>query len=256
MTFCMNRLAGVCLVAALAGAGVSGCVPLAIVGGAAGAGTLMFAAERRSNDTQTADRTIEQEAQQSVVNALGGRGHVTVTSYYRKVLLTGEVPAEQDRQLVYSLVNGTPGVQGIVNELAVMPNSGPAQRSSDTYVTGKVKARLMDANGVPANAIRTITERGTTYIMGRLSAQEAEFATQVVRQTSGVERVVRVIDLIVEPPAAKAGTAAVAPAGSVGSPAAAPVSEPATGVVTQPVIQPTVQEARPPIQVQTLPPVK
>ncbi|MET4577584.1 BON domain-containing protein [Ottowia thiooxydans] len=256
MTLRMNRLAGVCLVAALAGAGVSGCVPLAIVGGAAGAGTLMFAAERRSGETQTADRTIEQEAQEKIVNALPGRGHVTVTAYYRKVLVTGEVPTEQDKQLVHSLVNGITGVQGVVNELAVMPNSGPVQRSNDTYVTGKVKARLIDANGVPANAVRVITERGTTYLMGRLSAQEAELATQIVRQTAGVERVVRVIDLIVEPPAANAGMggapAAAAPSGS----AVVPVSEAATGVVTQPVTQPTVQEARPPIQVQTLPPVK
>jgi len=255
MTFSVNRLASICLLAAAAGAGLSACVPLAIVGGAAGAGTLVLASERRSNETQTADVTIEQNAQQSVINALGGRGHVTVTSYYRKVLLTGEVPTEQDRQLVESLVKGTANVAGIVNELAVMPNSGAVQRSNDTYVTGKVKARFLDANGVPASAIRVVTERGTTYLMGRLTAHEMEVATQVARQTAGVERVVRVIDLIAEPAGTSASPAA-SPASAAPGAVATPAGDAAPGVVTQPVTQTTVQEARPPIEVKTLPPAK
>ncbi len=246
----LKRVAGACMVATLAGAGLTACVPLAIVGGAAGAGTLMMAAERRSNETQVADRTIEEEGRQRVVNALAGRGHVNVTSYYRKALLTGEVPTEQDRQLVQSIIAGTPGVQGVVNELAVMPNSGPGQRSNDAYVSGLVKARLIDANGAPANSVRVVTERGTTYLMGRLTAQEAEIVTQVARQTSGVQRVVRVIDLIAEP-------VDRAPASEVPQ-LAAPVSatEPVSGVVTSPVKQPQIQQAPPPIQVQSLPAVK
>ncbi|MGB3067412.1 MAG: BON domain-containing protein [Ottowia sp.] len=255
MTFSVNRLAGACLLAAAAGAGLSACVPLAIVGGAAGAGTLVLTSERRSNETQTADNTIEQNAQQSVINALAGRGHVTVTSYYRKVLLTGEVPTEQDRQLVESVVKGTPSVTSIVNELAVMPNSGPTQRSNDTYITGKVKARFLDANGVPARAIRVVTERGSTYLMGRLTAQEMAVATEVARQTAGVQRVVRVIDLIADPAGGSASSAASSASAATG--AVAPVTgEAAPGVVTQPVVQTTVQEARPPIEVQTLPPAK
>lgn len=246
-----SALALVALVAA-SGMGLSACVPLAIVGGAAGAGTLMLAAERRSNETQTADRTIEEDAQQSVVDALAGRGHVNVTSYYRKVLLTGEVPTEQDRQMVHSIVERTPQVQGVINELAIMPNSGPKQRSSDAFISGKVRARLIDANGAPANAVRVITERGTTYIMGRLTAHESEVVTQVVRQTSGVERVVRVIDLIVEPSGAAASAAAAGTAQSSGASTADASAE----VVTSPVTQPVIEQAPQPIQVQTLPPVQ
>ncbi len=255
MNFSMNRLTGACVLVAAVGAGLSACVPLAIVGGAAGAGTLVLATERRSNETQTADTTIEQDARQNVINALAGRGHVTVTSYYRKVLLTGEVPTEQDRKMVESIVARTPSVTGVVNDLAVMPNSGPGQRSNDTYVTGKVKARFLDANGVPASAIRVVTERGTTYLMGRLTAHETEVATQVARQTAGVQRVVRVIDQIVE----SAGTGAapvMAPASAPAGAVPLTTDAAAAGVVTQPVRQTTVQEARPPMEVKTLPPAK
>lgn len=253
------------LLAALAtaalGAGLSACVPVALVGGAVGAGTLLMSAERRSSETQSADRNIESAAQESVVKLLPGRGHVNVTSYYRKVLLTGEVPSAQDRQAVEAQVRATPGVQSIVNDLAVMADSSALQRSNDAYTTSKVRARMVGTNGVPSANIKVLTERGTTYIMGRLTAQEAQLATDLVAQTDGVQRVVRLIDVIADPMggSAGAGSSASAAAGvptdpAVISPAGAGESVP--GVVTQPVTQPTVEQVRPPVQVQSLPPLK
>ena len=246
-----------CAAAVLAGAALAGCVPLAVVGGAVGAGTLLASADRRSSETQDADRRIDAAAQESVVKAMAGRGHVNVASYYRKVLITGEVPTAQDRQMVETLVRAVPGVQGVVNELAVMPDSSTWQRSSDALTTSKVRARLVNQNGVPSGSIRVLTERGTTYLMGRLSASETALATEVARQTDGVQRVVRVIDLIAEP----AGAAAPPPrVGTLpqGAPAAAPLPGEVenNGVVTQPVTQPMIEPARPAVQVQDLPPMK
>ena len=68
--------------------------------------------------------------------------------------------AEQDRQLVESLVRGTANVAGIVNELAVMPESSTLQRSNDGLITSKVRTRLINQNGVPSGSIRVMTERG------------------------------------------------------------------------------------------------
>lgn len=243
------------LVVLAAGAAMTGCVPVAVVGGAVGAGTLLMTADRRSGETQDADRTIEAAAQEAVVRALPGRGHVNITSYYRKVLLTGEVPTAQDRQLVASVVAAVPGQQGVINDLAVMPDSSAINRSNDGLLTSKVRTRLLQTNGVPVGSIRVLTERGTTYLMGRLTPFEANLATEVARQTDGVQRVVRVIDHIADPAGAQipatAGTATqVSPTtGSVDAPAAA-------GVVVQPVTQPTIVNAPQPIQVQTLPPAK
>lgn len=257
----MNRLdltrghRALCAAALLAGALLAGCVPLAVVGGAVGAGTLLMSADRRSSDTQDMDRSIDAAAQESVVKALAGRGHVNVASYYRKVLVTGEVPTAQDRQMVEAAVRAVPGVQGVVNELAVMPDSSTWQRSSDALTTSKVRARLANQNGVPSGSIRVLTERGTTYLMGRLSASETALATEVARQTDGVQRVVRLIDRIAEPSGAS-GLAGATPLPQ-GAPAASPLpSETGEGVVTQPVIQPTIESARPAVQVQDLPPLK
>ena len=259
----MKRLslrAAACATLVLA-AGLAGCVPAALVGGAVGAGALLMTADRRSGETQEADRTIEAAAGDAVVRALPGRGHVNITSYYRKVLITGEVPSAQDSQLVAAQVRAVPGVAGVVNELAVMPESSALQRSNDGLITSKVRTRLMNQNGVPAGSIRVTTERGTTYLMGRLTATETALATEVARQTDGVQRVVRVIDLIADPAGGSSVTTSAAP---VADPAVSGTAAPtlpaagdqATGVVVSPVTQPVIEQPRPPVQVQTLPPMK
>ena len=170
--------------------------------------------------------------------------------------MTGEVPTAQDRQLVESRIRALPGVQGVVNELAVMPESGPLQRSNDSLITSKVRTRLINQNGVPSGSIRVMTERGTTYLMGRLTAQEATLATEVTRQTDGVQRVVRVIDLIADPTMAGGASPAPAAATAVQTTGGSAASSPTPGVETHPVTQPTIVNAPQPIQVQPLPPMK
>ena len=259
----MKRLslrAAACATLVLA-AGLAGCVPAALVGGAVGAGALLMTADRRSGETQEADRTIEAAAGDAVVRALPGRGHVNITSYYSKVLITGEVPSAQDSQLVAAQVRAVPGVAGVVNELAVMPESSTLQRSNDGLITSKVRTRLMNQNGVPAGSIRVTTERGTTYLMGRLTATETALATEVARQTDGVQRVVRVIDLIADPAGGSSVTTHAAPAvdpavSGTAAPTLPAAGDQATGVVVSPVTQPVIEQPRPPVQVQTLPPMK
>ncbi|HEY5581367.1 MAG TPA: BON domain-containing protein, partial [Rhodoferax sp.] len=86
----------------------------------------------------------------------------------------------------------------IVNELAVLGHSTLTQRSSDALVTGKVKAALIDAKDLYANAFKVVTERGTTYLMGRVTRREANRATDIARSTGGVQKVVRVLEIISE----------------------------------------------------------
>ena len=241
--------------AAALGLSVSACVPVALVGGAVAGGTLLISADRRSSETQTADSTIESAAHEAIVKLLPGRGHVNVNSYYRKVLITGEVPTAQDKQTVEAAVRALPGVQSVVSDLAVMPESTAIQRSNDGLITSKVRARFVGTNGIPAGSIKIFTERGSTYLMGRLTADEAARATDLAAQTDGVQRVVRVIDLVSDA-ALYGGT------NSTASPAADLAVLPRTGadaaagVVTTPVTQPTIEPSRPPVQVQELPPLK
>ncbi|MCF8167707.1 MAG: BON domain-containing protein [Rhodoferax sp.] len=175
---------------------LSGCAPL-VMGGAAMMGGLV-AADRRTSGAVIEDEAIEIKAVGRVRDHLGDRMHVNVTSYNRKVLITGEVPSAQDKQVVEQLVSGVENVASLVNELAVMGNSSLTQRSSDALVTGRVKAGLVDAQDLFANAFKVTTERGTTYLMGRVSQREAQRATDIIRNVAGVQRVVRVLEIISE----------------------------------------------------------
>jgi osmotically-inducible protein OsmY len=218
---------------ALTAAALQGCA-VALVGGAATEGAVI-ATDRRSAATQWADQKIELTADKTLTDTLNRRGHISHVSYYRKVLLTGEVPTAEDRTLAQTTVAAVPEVAGVINELAVMPDSSLGQRSTDTFITAKVKTRLMDTAGVPANSIKVVTDRGIVYLMGRLTRRETELATEAVRTLSGIERVVRVIDFISEasahPNDPASGNPAPAPVSNVNT---APVAS-GEGVVTSPV---------------------
>ena len=194
----MKRLslrAAACATLVLA-AGLAGCVPAALVGGAVGAGALLMTADRRSGETQEADRTIEAAAGDAVVRALPGRGHVNITSYYRKVLITGEVPSEDAKSAIESEVRKIEGVKDVYNELGIGPATPLSSRSNDSFITSKVKARLVDSNQISANHIKVVTERGQVYLLGVVTEKEAKVAITVARTTAGVRKVINVMEIL------------------------------------------------------------
>ncbi|MCO5978602.1 BON domain-containing protein [Ideonella oryzae] len=175
---------------------LSACAPL-LIGGAAVGGALMYT-DRRTSGAQVEDEAIEAKAYNRIRQAIGDRGHVNVTSYNRLALLTGEVPSETDRTAVANAVAGVENLRSITNEVVVMPNSSLGSRSSDAIVTSKVKATLFDAKDVQGNAFKVVTERGTVYLMGVVTERELNRATELARSISGVEKVVRVAEVVSE----------------------------------------------------------
>lgn len=175
---------------------LSACAPL-LIGGAAVGGALMYT-DRRTSGAQVEDEAIEAKAYNRIRQAIGDRGHVNVTSYNRLALLTGEVPSESDRAAVANAVAGVENLRSVTNEIAVMPNSSLTSRSSDAIVTSKVKATLFDAKDVQGNAFKVVTERGTVYLMGVVTERELSRATELARSISGVDKVVRVAEVVSE----------------------------------------------------------
>ena len=217
----MKRLTlALCAAALLTGA-LTACVPL-VLGGAAAGGTLVVT-DRRTSGAQLEDEGIELRAGSRIRSNIGDRARINITSYNRQVLLSGEVPTAQDKQLAEQIVSRVENVVSVVNELAVGPNAGLSQRSSDTLVTGRVKSMLIDAPDLFANSFKVVTEHGVVYLMGRVTQREADRGTNVVRSTSGVQKVVRILDVISEDELARLQTApSKAPA-----PASAPAPKPA-----------------------------
>jgi osmotically-inducible protein OsmY len=175
---------------------LGGCAAV-VVGGAA-VGTAMVATDRRTSGTQLEDQNIELKALTRISDTVGDRGHVNVTSYNRMVLLTGEVASEADRTALEQAIGRIEGVRSIVNELAVMGSSSFTARSNDTVLTSMVKASFVDAKDLQSNAFKVVTERATVYLMGRVTEREAARAAELARGVSGVQKVVRVFDILTD----------------------------------------------------------
>lgn len=173
---------------------MSACAPL-LIGGAMASGALMYT-DRRTSGAQLEDQAIELKAGPRLKEALGERAHLNVTSYNRLVLITGEVASEADREAAQKAIAGIENVRSTVNEAAVMGLSSLTARSNDTLLTSKVKAAFIDNGNIQANAVKVVTERGTVYLMGRVTEKEAVKAAEVASTVSGVQKVVRVFDII------------------------------------------------------------
>ena len=171
---------------------LSGCVPAVIAVGAGSAA--MVAADPRTVGAQADDEAIELKVADQARTQYGDRIHINVTSYNGIVLLTGEVPDQGAWASVGAIAKNTPKVRTVQNEMVVAPTSELGNRTNDTYITSKVKARMVEANKFPPNAVKVVTERGVVYLMGIVTRPQADAAAEIAATTEGVVRVVKVFE--------------------------------------------------------------
>ena len=175
---------------------LQGCVGL-VVGSAVM--STVAATDRRTLGTQADDAAIVLKASGRAAKITGDRGRVAVTSFNRKVLLTGEVEDEKMKKEVEKQISTIDGVTSIENDLTVAPVSSFGVRSNDLLITGKVKAAIIDTKDIYVNAVKVHTDRGVVYLMGRVTQREAEMTAEVVRNAaSGIKKVVKLFEYISE----------------------------------------------------------
>lgn len=192
----MKKLTLTLSAAVLASTLATGCAPL-LIGGAM-VGTVQVATDRRTSATQLEDQTIEIKAGARIREQLGDRVHISVNSYNRVALITGEARNEADRAEAERIVAGVENVTKVMNEVAVTMHSSLSSRSNDVVIQSKVKAQLVDARDLLSNAFDIVVERGEVFLMGRVTEREADRATEIARQVGGVKKVVRAFEIISE----------------------------------------------------------
>lgn len=190
----MRPLAKAVLCVALLGS-LQGCVGIMLGGAAMG---VVASADRRTLGAQTEDKAIAVKAELRLAKLTDENSHVNTASYNRKVLLTGEVKDEAMKAAAEREVRAIQNVQEVINELKVAGPSSYTSRSSDALVTTKVKASLVDMKTISAVSFKVVTERGTVFLMGRVTQREGQVATDVAKGVAGVQRVVKVFEYISE----------------------------------------------------------
>jgi len=182
------------LIAAL----LQGCAS-AVVGGAATGAAVVH--DRRTVGTFVDDEIIEVKATKRLFSdqEIFDNTHINVTSYNNIVLLSGEAPTAALNNKAYSLVSSIPKVRKIHNEIVVAAPSSLLTRSSDTWITAKVKTNLFQVKGVPGfdpTRIKIISENGTVFLMGIVTRAEADLVINASRTIKGVQRVVKLFEYL------------------------------------------------------------
>lgn len=187
-------LMGLIVAASLQGCGVE--VPILLAAGAGGAGVMM-AQDRRSSEVYLDDQHIENKAHTAINKAFDEKTHhVSVTSFNRNVLISGEVPTPAARQEVARVVANIDNVKVVYNQLVAAAPSSASTRSSDTYITSDVKMGLVRVENFHSDYVKVVTESGTVFLMGLVTREEARIAAEVASSTTNVQRVVKLFEYI------------------------------------------------------------
>ena len=177
---------------------LQGCASAVVGGAAAGAS---MAHDRRSVGTFVDDEIIEIKAMEKIISdkELFDQTHINVTSYNNIILLSGEAPTDALRSKAFSLVSGIPKVRKVHNELVLAAPSSLLTRSSDTWITTKVKTNLFNIKhlqGFDPTRIKVVSENGTVFLMGIVTRAEADAAVEASRTVKGVQRVVKLFEYL------------------------------------------------------------
>lgn len=175
--------------------GLSACVPL-IIGGAA-ATTALVVTDRRTSGMQLTDKTISVKAEAEIGSKfVDATTRINATSFNRRLLLTGEVATQAEKDRATSLARGIADVTEVLNELMIAPPAPFSVRSKDTWITSKVKSELLLTKNIPSGSIVVTTSQGVVYLMGQVTQSEGNNAAQAASTISGVVRVVKAFDII------------------------------------------------------------
>jgi osmotically-inducible protein OsmY len=177
---------------------LQGCFAAAAVGVGAAA---MIAEDRRTTGIYFEDQNIELKVRSAISDKYGKDENVDVNaiSFNRFLLLLGEAPSEEVKKDIGATALGVENVRNVQNEISVGPKASVSQRSTDSLTTSKVKSRFLTENKFQVNYVKVATRRDAVYLMGLVTAKEAEDATELARTTGGVQKVVRVFEITENP---------------------------------------------------------
>lgn len=199
------RFRPVIALALIGSLGLSACVPL-LVGGVA-ATTASVVSDRRTSGMQLTDKTISVKAEAELGSQFADtNSRINANAFNRRVLLTGEVASQADKDRATTITRGIADVNDVLNELMIAPPAPFSVRSKDTWITSKVKSELLITKNVPSGSILVTTSQGVVYLMGQVSQTEGNNAAQVASTISGVVRVVKAFDIVSASQAASGST--------------------------------------------------
>lgn len=197
MRFCPRHISSLksirtAAIALLVAVSVSGCAIVAVTAIAVVGIDVMR--DRRGASVYWDDNKTERRLASTIDDQIKNE-NVSVTIYNGVTLLTGEVPDQRDIDTIIDLVKADEGVRQVINRLELAGSTNMTSRANDSWLTTKVKAAIA-ASDADSTRIKVVTERANVYLMGLVTAKEAEDAVNATRSVTGVVRVIKVFEYI------------------------------------------------------------
>ena len=186
----IKKIAGLALV--ILSLTLQGC--FFVAGAAAGAAAIAIVYDQRTVDSILQDQRIAREAQNKIHNnpELRNNTHINVTSFGQVVLLTGETPTAALRNQVEEITRSVKGIVRIYNAITIQDPTSALTQASDSWITAKIKTDILATKGLKSASIKVITENGSVYLMGTITAAQENNIINIARHTAGVQKVVKI----------------------------------------------------------------
>jgi osmotically-inducible protein OsmY len=173
---------------------LSGCIPAALVVGATAGGAILYDQRSLKQVKKDRDATYIADKRLADNHEIAQKCHISVATYYGIMLIVGQAPTTALKQKAYQLVSNIPNVSRIYNEITIAAPTSIATRTEDTWITTKVKSKMLAQSNLHASDIKVVTEDGVVYLLGKVSHRQADLAASVARRVDGVKKVVMVFE--------------------------------------------------------------
>ncbi len=163
-------------------------------------GVMLTACGARSFGNKIDDQFIAPDVARAIKDAhidlSTTTSRIMVTSYNGIVLVAGQTPRAELKELADKAAKSVPSAKKIYNELQIATPTSGMVRSNDSLLTANIKTRMISYNDVPASKVKVVTENGVVYLLGIISRAEASRATAVAQEVNGVQKIVRLFEYV------------------------------------------------------------
>ena len=181
------------LLALSIGSQLSACAVVA-VGAVAGSAAILI--DRRTPAVQAIDLGIELQANNAILQKYNNDAHINVKSFNQKILITGEAKNNEIKSQITQYASSLKNGRAVYNEVLISPNSSYTSRALDSWMVSRIKTRMIFEKDLPSNSMSIVAESGRVYLMGILTANEAQKAKFIAADTSDVKEVFVYFDII------------------------------------------------------------
>lgn len=167
---------------------------LLITGAAAAGGAVMY--DQRSTHTMIGDLQLAPKAKKIISKdaELQGQSDLQFHSYNHTLLITGQVSSKVLQDRLYELASSIHGVQTVSNQTRVTHHRESHDAIKDTWISAKVKTKLLAQAGIPSNQFKIITADQVVYIMGLASQGKTQKVVKSLAKIDGIRKIVSLVD--------------------------------------------------------------